>query len=374
MLKLLAVFAAAIVLAHISEKNTEAITASGQKYTVWKDWAYIALVIVLVLFAGLRTDYNDTWNYINGFRNSTGLEAFLADADNLNVFHNPLFYFAYSVLREITANAQWLIFITSAISQVCFLLFFKRYSSDFTFTIFIFFTLGTFSVSLAAMKQVLAMAIATLAYPYLERKQWERYLLIIFIAMLIHTYALAYAVLPLFVNRPWKAFTYLFILAVAMLMLNFTESISAFMDQAESLGKTLYEEEIFHESTVNTLRVAVYAVTPLLSFVFAKWIFRGSNAMQHVLVHMSIISFAFMIMGTQSGANMFARMAHYFELGTACCLPWMLKQTFDRKSYRLVSIFAVVCFFGYFVYANAISMQFDTAYKAGSILRLFGLQ
>ena len=156
-------------------------------------------------------------------------------------------------------------------------------------------------------------------------------------------------------------------------MMNFRDAISAFMDQAEDLGKTLYEEEIFDENTVNIMRVAVYAVAPAISFFFVRWIFRNSHTMEHVLVHMSIISFAFMIMGTQSGANMFARMAHYFELSTACCLPWMLKQTFDKQSYRLVVGFAVICFLGYFVYANGINGNFDAAYRANSILSLFGL-
>ena len=63
MLKLLVVFAAALLLAYISEKNTEAIMATGQKYTVWKDWAYILLVMILVLFAELRTSYNDRADY-----------------------------------------------------------------------------------------------------------------------------------------------------------------------------------------------------------------------------------------------------------------------------------------------------------------------
>ena len=157
-------------------------------------------------------------------------------------------------------------------------------------------------------------------------------------------------------------------------MMNFRDAISAFMDQAEGLGKTLYEEEIFDENTVNILRVAVYAVAPLVSFAFARWIFADSDRIDNVLVHMSIISFAFMLMGTQSGANMFARMAHYFEIATACCLPWMLKQTFEKRSYQLVTAIAVVCFLGYFVYANGINMRFDDAYQAGSILRLFGIR
>ena len=60
MLKLLAVFAVSLLLAYISEQNTRAILASGRRYSVWNDWAYIALVIVLTLFAGLRTSYNDS--------------------------------------------------------------------------------------------------------------------------------------------------------------------------------------------------------------------------------------------------------------------------------------------------------------------------
>lgn len=360
-----------VILAYRSEQYTKAVLQNGQCYSVWNDLSYIALAIVLILFAGLRKEYNDTWNYINGFRKSVGLAEFLINSDNLNVFKNPLFYIYQSVLRDITGNAQWLIFLSSMVTQLCFLRFFKRYSHTFALTIFIFFAIGTVNVSLGAMKQVLAMAIATLAFPYLERKRWCSYYVIIFIAMLIHTYALAFAVLPLFRKRPWSFFTYVFVVSMVLAMMNFREAITAFMDQADELGKTLYEEEIFDENTVNILRVAVYAVAPAVSFLFARWIFCDSDTMDHVLVHMSIISFAFMVMGTQAGANMFARMAHYFELSIACCLPWMLKQTFNERSNQLVTRLAVVCFLGYFVYANYINMRFDDAYRAVSIFRLF---
>ena len=51
MTKLLLLLAVSLVLAYISEQNTKAITASGQRYSVWSDWAYIGLVVVLTLFA-----------------------------------------------------------------------------------------------------------------------------------------------------------------------------------------------------------------------------------------------------------------------------------------------------------------------------------
>lgn len=58
MIKLLAVLGAVLVLARISERNTKAVVASGLRYSVWGDWAYILLVTVLVLFSGLRIQYN----------------------------------------------------------------------------------------------------------------------------------------------------------------------------------------------------------------------------------------------------------------------------------------------------------------------------
>ena len=60
MTKLLVVFAAALVLAYLSEQNTKATVAAGRRYVAYKDWAYVLLVTILVLFAGLRTSYNDS--------------------------------------------------------------------------------------------------------------------------------------------------------------------------------------------------------------------------------------------------------------------------------------------------------------------------
>lgn len=370
MFKLLAVFVAALILAYISEKNTEAITTSGQRYSVWNDWAYILLVIILVLFTGLRTNYNDTQNYMRMFTQSKGVITFVSDPNNLNPLANPLFYFILNVFREVTGNAQVVIFLFALFCQICFIRFIKLHSSSFLFGMFLYFTLGTFTLSMAAIKQVVAMSILTLAISALEKKKLLKFYLIVLIAMLFHTYAIAFAVLPLFIRRPWKLFTYVFAFALVVLMMNFQDVITTFLEQADEMGKSIADYEVFDDSSINIFRIAVYAVPPLISLIFQKWIFSNSSATNHILVHLSIISLAFMIMGTQSGANMFGRMANYFELGIICSLPWMLKQTFEEKSYRLVSAVAILGFLGFFVYGNAIHSSFDQGYQATSILSL----
>lgn len=369
MLKLLAVFAAALVLAHISEQNTAAVLSTGRRYSVWNDWAYILLVVVLSLFAGLRTNYNDTWNYVRGFNQVDNLTIFLSNPENLNPFSNPLFNFLRSAIRSWTAYPQVLLLITSIYTQVCLLKFIKAYSSNFLFSIFIYFTLGTFTFSISALKQILAMATLTLGFPYLDRQKYVEYYFFVFAAMLLHTYAVIYVFVPLFRARPWGFFTFLIITITMFVMVNFEETLTAFMEQANDLGKTLADYEVFGNATINVFRLGVYAVPPLISLLFHRWVLRNARAMDNIMVHMGIMSFAFIALGTQAGANMFGRMGNYFELGTICCLPSMLKKTFNDRSYRLVSTLACFCFMGFFIYANGINGNFDAEYTSTTIFR-----
>ena len=104
MTRLLVLLAVSLVLAYISEQNTSAITAAGHRYTVWKDWAYILLVLVLTLFAGLKVSYNDTGNYIEAFYRAPGVTEWLSNPKNYNLFTNPPFYVYESAINILFRN------------------------------------------------------------------------------------------------------------------------------------------------------------------------------------------------------------------------------------------------------------------------------
>lgn len=370
MIKISIIMAISLLLAYQSEMRTRTLQNCGSHYHYQDDPAFILLVIFLCLIAGLRIHFNDTQNYLGIYTRFPGIIEFLSSPQNLNPLKNPLFYTYISVLKTLGFSGQFFLFSTAVFCETALLLFFKRYSKHFTFSIFIFFTLGTFNVTISAIKQVIAMAVVSLAFPFLEKRKWGAYFFFVFLAMLFHTYALTYAVLPFFIQRPWKLFTYLFAIIVFILMQNFEGYISEFLDQASLLGKEIAEYEVFDNNSVNILRLGVYAVPPALSLVFRRWIFHESSQMDHILVHMSIISLAFMILGTNSGANMFGRMGNYFELGTIVMLPEMLDRTFNRRSYRLISGIAIVCFLGFFIYANGIHGRFDAEYAMVDLVQL----
>ena len=360
MVKLLTLLAVSTVLAYFSQQNTVLCHQTGTPYRLRQDWSYVALVTILVFFSGMRYDYNDTWNYINDFRNAPFLLEFLRGDKIKDLFGNPLFYLLQSGFKSFFNNEYAFLFVTSCFTQVCFLRFIKRYSTNFTFSIFLYFTLGTFCFTLAAIKQVLAMSILTLAVPRLEKKQWVRYYLLVFIAMTVHTYALAFALLPLFRLRPWSGFTFLFLAAVVFVLTNFDGVIVSFMDSAEDIGKTIHDEDVLNNTSLNLLRVLVYSATPLATLLLRGFLFRDSRTEHNILTHMSIISFAFMLLGTRNGANMFARMGTYFELGTICALPWIIPNSFERRSARLVNIVIITLFLGYFFYEFSIAKDFNS--------------
>lgn len=368
MIEITILFLICMLLAQQSQRRSELLALDGQTYTLRQDPAFVLLMVVLCLFAGLRTSFNDTMNYTSGYRSAVGIEEFLSNPENLSIMKNPLFYLYQSLLKTLGASSQMLIFTTAVFTQICMMLFFKRYCKHFAFSVLIFFCLGTFSITLAAIKQTLAMAVLTLALPCIEKRRMGLYFALVFVAMLLHTYAIVFLVLPFFVQRPWGLFTWVLVVITIIVMVNFEEVISDFLDQAGELGKQIAEYEIFDDTSVNIMRLAVYGVAPLLSLIFRRWAFHDSSPMDNVFTHMSIISLAFMSLGVNSGANMFGRMGNYFELGTIVMLPEILERTFNSRSYRFISRVAIVCFLCFFVYANGIHMSFDANYSAVNII------
>lgn len=349
MVKLLIVFFSCVLLARAAEKRAS-FHPCGEKQP-WNAYV-VAIILIFSLLAGLRTGYNDTAAYRTNFRNSESFEAFIADPENLDPMHNPLFYGITCLMKSMGIGIQMYFMLFAILDTALFIRFIQRYSPEqyFSFGIFLFFTVGTAVFSLAAMKQVTAMAIMTLALPLLLDRRWLAYYLIVFIAGLIHTYAFFCALLPFFAGKPWGLRTVILVGATLLIMATFEETLLRFLEFADSYGKHLAQEEVLDPYTMNIFRVAVYGVVPMLSLVYRHRIWPQMHREQMLMINMSILSFMFMLVATIGGANMFGRMANYFELGTICALPWLVDQIWDSRKQRLFKQIACICYFAFFLY------------------------
>ena len=324
----------------------------------------IIVIVWLTCFSFLRTSYNDTWNYIFAWNNSNGARAFLESGGLLDLTGNPLSNLWREISHDISNNYHIYFFPPALLSSFAAVKLFKRYSVDPAFSMLIFFSLGTYITYVAALKQCFAVFFLLLSIPYADEKKYVRFYLLVAIAILFHTHAFMFLILPILFGRPWGSITYLGLLATIFAMLTYDRTLGAFMEYAQSIGALVDEVEVFDGHQINLMRVAVYWILPMLALIFRKRLFRDSSRRENLFVNMSIVCAMILTIGTVQAANLFARMAAYFEIATAIALPWMIKRLFTKRSAQFITICAAVLYFGYFLYEFGVSKGFGNDYSA----------
>ena len=337
-------------------------------FTLRKADIFTIIVIVwLTCFSFLRTSYNDTWNYIYAWNSSDGVKAFLGSGELLDLTSNPLSNLWREISHDISNNYHIYFFLPALLSSFAAVKLFKRYSVDPAFSMLIFFSLGTYITYVAALKQCFAIFFLLLSIPYAIDRKYIRFYLLVFLAILFHTHAFMFAIVPLLFGKPWGKTSIGFLLAAFFAMATYDATLGAFMEYAQSIGALVAEIEVFDNNPINILRVIVYWVPALLALAFRKRLFSNSTRTENLFVNMSMVSAFILMIGLVQAANLFARMAAYFEIATAIALPWMIKRLFTKRSAQFITICAAVLYFGYFLYEFGVSKDFGNNYSAISL-------
>lgn len=327
----------------------------------------IIVITWMTCFSFLRTNYNDTANYIFFWRNAESTADFLARGGLLDITGNPLSSLWQSLSHDLSNNYHIYFFPSAILISYSSIKLFKQYSVNPAFSLLIFFSIGTYVLYMAALKQCLAMFFLLLSIPYAEKKQYIRFYLLVFIAILFHTHAFMFAIIPFLFEKPWGKITWLGFAIVLFAMATYDSTLGAFMEYAQSIGALVDESELFDGHQINMLRVIVYWIPPLLALIFRTRLFHDSSRIENLFVNMSSVSAFILMIGMVQGANLYARMAGYFEIMTAIALPWMIKKLFNKRSADLVTVIACVCYFGYFCYEFGVSKSFGQQYSAISL-------
>lgn len=348
----------ACLFAHFSvENNMPHLRLIGKIRNPYHFFMFLPLLSLM----GLRLEYNDTGAYIWEFYNSITLSEFFQNPDSLNMLSNPLFNFYTVVVRTLTADYHFYIMLSSLFVVLLMVSFFYKISERDTYslTIFTYITLGTYIFSMGAMKQTIAMAILSHSVLALKDRKYLRFCLLVLVAGLIHTYAWCFYIMLLLAVRPWKLRTYAVVAATVFVLFTFRESISMLLEYGEVIGKETSEELVFSGDEMNLLRVLVYSIVPICSFIFRPVLEPQLERKHCIMIHMSIISFMFMLLASIDGANMFGRMARYFEVGIIYMFPWMVTHLFDQKSRKLVALLYIGAFALFAMYQYR---SFDSSY------------
>ena len=324
----------------------------------------IAVIVWMTCFSFLRTSYNDTGNYIYFWRNAKNVKDFIANGGLLDLTGNPLSLFWESFAHSYISNYHIYFLLPAFLSSFAVAKLLKRYSVNPAFSLLIFFSVGTYVMYMAAMKQCFAMFFLLLSIPYAEEKKYLRFYALVAISIFFHTHAFMFAILPLLFSKPWGKTTWIGLAAVMFAMATYDKTLGAFMNYAQSIGALVDEGELFDGHQINFLRIIVYWMPSLLALAFRGRLFKNSTRSENLFVNMSIVSSMILTLGMVQAANLFARMAAYFEIATAIAIPWMIKKLFTKRSAQYVTVCAVVLYFGYFLYEFALSKNFGSDYSA----------
>ena len=383
MLKLLLLCLGAVLLMKLSEREFPVMQnyrESGLHFMGRHLDVYMLLAALwMAAFAFLRTSYNDTGAYIRNFQNAMSLEEGFSSGTYLDWIENPLSIFYRDLLRRFTDNYHIYFLIPAVLQAVGIVKLCKYHSVNPAMSLMLYFCLGTYvMLNLAAFKQGTAMGILLLALPFALRKRYVPYAVLVMIATLFHFYAIVYLLVPLLFGKPWGRTTWLVVLAAVATLLTYESTLGALMAQVDEMGGDIAAEELFDGNSINVLRVAVYWVPGLLALVFRRHVNHNSTRMENLFVNMSILCACVLSIGLAEGANLYGRMAGYFEIAIAIAMPYIIHKIFNRRSERLVSGVATLLFLGYFCYEFAISKNFGANYSAISagqfLLELIGLR
>ena len=360
-----------------SEVQLDSRQISKRHFMLRRADIFIIIVIAwMTCFSFLRTNYNDTANYIFFWRNAGTVKDFLESGGLLDLTGNPLSMLWQALSHDLSSNYHIYFFLPAVLISLSTIKLFKQYSVNPAFSLLIFFSIGTYIMYMAALKQCLAMFFLLLALPYALDKKYIRFYLLVFVAILFHTHAFMFAIVPLLLEKPWGKVTWALLGATIFAMLTYDYTLGAFMEYAQSIGALVDEGELFDGHSINVLRVLVYWIPALLALIFRRRLFTDSTKEENLFVNMSIVSAFILTLGLVQAANLFARMAGYFEIATAIALPWIIKKLFTKQSAQLVTILACILYFGYFMFEFTVSKDFGSDYSAISlwqfIISIFG--
>lgn len=329
-----------------------------------QDIFMVITIAWMTCFSFLRTSYNDTWTYRINFATAESVADFLAAGKLWDWTKNPLSNLYRNFVREITDNYHIYFFFPALMSSYAVVNICKRYSVNPAFSLLMFYSLGTYIMYVAALKQCIAIFFLLMALPYAIEKKYVQFYLLVFLALLFHTHAFLFAIVPFLMEKPWRKVTWFLFAAMLFAMVTYDVTLGAFMEYAQSIGALVDEGELFDGHSINIIRVIVYWVPAMFALIFHKRLFSDSTRTENLFVNMSIVSAFILTIGLVQAANLFARMAAYFEVAMIIALPWMIQKLFTKRSAQLITRCASLLYFIYFWYENAINRGFDNDYAA----------
>ena len=354
------IFFFSMLLAFLADnQSVYEYSALGEKVYIRKNRTFfVILLISMSVFVGLRIWCNDTKTYREIYEYLTPSSGNIFSEMDWALGSNPGYTLINRIIKHTGASSQTFLMIMSFFTNGIYLWFIRKYSSDFWLSVFLFWTMGSYIFTAAAIKQTAAVAFSLLGIDsYLKDKKIS-FIFWILLAATVHPYALMFLITPFMLHAPWSNKTYYYLLIFFVIGTALQPLLGTVISITSMIGET-YETSSFNGEGVNIFRLLVNWAPIVLSFLVRNKMRDSKDKKRNLFMNFATLNAEIMFVALFGTANYFARLANYFLIFQVLALPWIL-QNFNLQNRKILKIAVVLCYMLYFIFANVILKPFNT--------------
>ena len=315
------------------------------------NWLFAFLAVLpLVYWASVRTGaFFDTNAYIDMFK---GMPEHLEEIGTYmaSVEKDKGFYFLSALLRVLIGDkARFYLFIVALFQALCLTYIFRKYSSNFFISLFIFIASTDYlSWMHNGIRQFAAVALIFAATDLMIKKKYISMLVIILVASTLHGSALLMIpVIFIAQGRPWNKKTFMavggFIIAI-LFVDKFTNILGILLEETQYVN-VISDWESWNDDGTNPIRVLIYAIPTVLSIIGLKYIEDENDPVINLSCNMSIISSLLYFLSAVTSGIFIGRLPIYCSLYSMCILlPWEIEHMFTERSAHIIKVIMIGCF------------------------------
>ena len=317
-------------------------------------WLAVLTFLPIIWLVGHRGYFADTSAYIHSFlcmpSEFDGISNYLLTIDK-----DKGFYLFSSVLKVIFGN-DYVIYLTiiATIQSISLILVYRKYSTNYIVSVLLFLLSTDYVMWMCnGMRQFLAVVIIFAATTLMLKKKYIPVILVILLASTIHQSALIMIPIVFIAQgKAWNKKTLIFLGLVVLAVAYVSEFTSLMNDTLENTQYAdMTNDFIFTEDDgTNPLRVVVYSIPAILSFIDRKQIKASKDPVINLCTNMSIISMGIYIVSMFTSGIYIGRIPIYVSLYSYILLPWEIDHLFSAEIRKYVYIAMVVCYLLFYYY------------------------
>ena len=338
----------------------EPVYILGRKeYRVSKGFAIFAFAPVILMTALRGNNGADSRAYRRAFEELPdtilGLLEYLPE-----VTKDKGFTVFGSIIKSVLGNNDVIYFLIIAVIQGLILIYiYRKYSTDYLLSVFLFIASTDYiSWMFNGMRQFLAVTIIFAATTLMLERKWIPTIIVIILASTMHQSALL--MLPVVViahGKAWnkKSILFLILTLIAVFFVNqFTEILDVVMQETQ-YASMVSDWTAWGDDGTNVLRVLVYSVPTILSFLGLKQIRYENDSVINFCTNMSIVSTGLYIVSMFTSGIFMGRLPIYASLYNYILLPWEIDHLFTKQSSKLMHMLAITAYIVFYCYQVFIS-------------------